>query len=354
MDWKKELNWVGKDGLIVFDHIGMGKTQDQLRKEGFSVFGGCELGEKLEDDRQYGYGIFSAAGMKTKEVFDFCDIDKLVAFIKKNPRKWVVKQNGFMDKGLCYVGDLKNGADVISLLENYKKIFKNKNVHFNIQERVEGIEIATGRFFNGSDWIGPICINIEHKNLFNDDIGPKTHEMGNLMWYEENEKNRLYQETLAKIKPHLKKIKFKGYFDINCIVSEDGAWPLEATARLGQPTAQIQDTIHISPWGDLMKAIADGKKYTLNYKKGYATIAFLGTPPYPYANRSNLNSPKGLEIFFKGSLSEEELNRIYFEEVNIFRKNGIIKYIISGNAGYIAHVSGFGRTAGEARKKCIA
>ena len=35
-DWKKELDWVGKDGLIVFDDMGMGKTQDRLRSEGYS------------------------------------------------------------------------------------------------------------------------------------------------------------------------------------------------------------------------------------------------------------------------------------------------------------------------------
>ena len=38
-DWEKELNWVGKKGLIVFDDVGMGKIQDRLRRDGYSVFG---------------------------------------------------------------------------------------------------------------------------------------------------------------------------------------------------------------------------------------------------------------------------------------------------------------------------
>ena len=33
-DWKRELRWVGKDGLIVFDYTGFGKTQDELRQQG--------------------------------------------------------------------------------------------------------------------------------------------------------------------------------------------------------------------------------------------------------------------------------------------------------------------------------
>jgi len=350
-DWEKELNWVGKNGLIVFDYSGMGKIQDRLRKEGYSVFGGCEIGEKLEDNRQYGQKIFSTVGMKIKETVDFYDIDELIKFIKKHPLKWVIKQNGHASKGLNYVGQMKNGEDAICVLENYKKVLNGKNFHFDIQEKIEGVEIAAGRFFNGNDWVSPICINIEHKNLFNDDLGPKTHEMGNLMWYEEDENNKLFQETLEKMKSYLQDINFKGYFDINCIVNKEGVWPLEATARLGQPMAQVQSSAHISPWGEFMKAIADGKPYKLKYKKGYAAIAFLGTPPYPYANRSNLNSPKGLEIFFKEKLSKEEMDRIFLEEVSVFEKKGMMKYKICGGAGYIAHVAGTGKTVEEARKK---
>ena len=56
-DWKKELSWVGKKDLIVFDYTGMGKIQDNLRKQGFSVLGGCESGERLENNRQYGHSF---------------------------------------------------------------------------------------------------------------------------------------------------------------------------------------------------------------------------------------------------------------------------------------------------------
>ncbi|MDP1620185.1 MAG: hypothetical protein Q8M12_04275, partial [bacterium] len=30
-DWKAELDWVGRDGLIVFDCVGFGQVQDDLR-----------------------------------------------------------------------------------------------------------------------------------------------------------------------------------------------------------------------------------------------------------------------------------------------------------------------------------
>ncbi len=350
-DWKKELDWVGKDGLIVFDDMGMGKTQDRLRSEGYSVFGGSSVGEKLEKNRQYGQKIFSAMGIKIKHSVDFYSIDEVIEFIKKHPKKWVLKQNGSMDKGLNYASELENGEDVISILKAYKKSLKTPKVHFDLQEKIEGIEIAVGRFFNGKKWVGPICVNIEHKNLFNDNLGPKTNEMGNLMWYEYNEKNRLFQETLGKMGSYLKSINYHGYFDINCIVDKDYAYPLEATSRLGHPTVQLQDTLHLSPWGEFLKSIADGKNYKLKCRKNYGVIVFIGTPPYPYKNRSNYNSPKGLPIFFKERITTDEKKRLYLEEVSCV-KNGHAepKKIICGNSGYIAFVSGHGKTVKDARE----
>jgi phosphoribosylamine--glycine ligase len=171
------------------------------------------------------------------------------------------------------------------------------------------------------------------------------------MWYESNEKNKIYRETLLRMEPYLKRIGFKGYFDINCIINKKGIFPLEATARLGHPTAQLQDTLHISKWGDLMKAIADGKNFNLQCKKGFGVIAFIGVPPYPYEGFPENLSPCGVEIFFKEKLKDEEINRIYFEEVSFLKNaNGDFKFVIAGDCGYVAHVSGFGRTILKARK----
>jgi phosphoribosylamine--glycine ligase len=80
-DWRKELDWVGKDGLIVFDDTEMGKTQDELRVAGYSVFGGCEAGEKLENERTCGQKIFSLLGMKIKDTKNFFSINEIINFI---------------------------------------------------------------------------------------------------------------------------------------------------------------------------------------------------------------------------------------------------------------------------------
>ena len=42
-DWRAELDWVGRDGIIFFERIGRGAVQDELRRRGFRVVGGVEV-----------------------------------------------------------------------------------------------------------------------------------------------------------------------------------------------------------------------------------------------------------------------------------------------------------------------
>ncbi len=346
-DWKKELDWVGKDGLIIFDNVGYGKAQDALRKKGYKVFGSSALGDKMESHREYCQDLFKECGMKISTLKDFDNMDDAVMYIKNDPKAWVIKQNGSAPKNMNYVGVFPDGRDTISVLKNY---LQNKYINrerVTLQEKVEGVEIGVGRYFNGTDWVGPIEINLEHKKFLPGDIGPTTSEMGTLAWYDDNENNKLYQETLAKMKPHLQKVGFKGDMEINCIVNETGAYPLEATSRLGSPIIHLHTEIHSSPWADFLKAIATGQSYDLKWKKGYGIVLLLAVPPFPYSKKSKDNIFFGLNIYLD-KLNEEELKHVHFE--GIAKRHDSDQYYISDTRGYVLYVTGMGKTPEEARK----
>jgi phosphoribosylamine--glycine ligase len=251
-NWKKELKWVGKTGLIVFDDIGYGAIQEKLRRRGYSVVGGSRRGDYIEENRQYGKEIFSYYGMKTVPLLNFDDTTDAINFIEKHRGAWVIKQNDKMPKCLNFVGQREDGEDMISVLKSYDENGYSGKI-ISLQKKIDGIEIGVGRYFNGNDWVGPLEMNIEHKKLFPGDVGPTTSEMGTLAWYDDNEKNKLFQETLAKLKPYLKEIDFRGDAEINCIVNEEGAFPLEATMRFGSPIIHLHSEIHQSPWGKFLR-----------------------------------------------------------------------------------------------------
>lgn len=346
-DWKKELAWVGKAGLIIFDYTGMGHIQDSLRKKGYNVVGGSRIGDLLENNRKFGQRIFSQVGMEIKASRTFYDVDLAIDFIRRNPAAWVVKQNGRLDKDLNYVGCLSDGSDAIAILELYKKILPKSHINFDLQKRVDGIEIGVGRYFNGKDWVGPIEFNVEHKSLFPGGLGPKTYEMGTVMWYSDDEDNKLYSNTIALMKDFLRRIAFIGDFEINCIVDKNHIYPLEATARFGYPALHLQSQFNLSPWGEFLSALSKGEQYDLKWKKGEGVVKLVAAPPFPYEAKEARQSSKGVEVMIEKDVWKKKRNNIHLEEVTMEGD----KIFSCSDKGYILHVSSVKDNLLEAKKE---
>lgn len=346
------LAWVGRDGLIVMDEIDFGGLQDRLRADGYAVVGGSEGGDLLENDRLFCQRVLAENGVRTVPIHFFDNRDDAIRFVRHNPGRWVLKQNGQYDKSFCYVGMLSNGSDVLDLLEYYGRNTPQDTSHFILQQQIDGVEIGVGRYFNGRDWLGPVELNIEHKSLFPGGLGPNTFEMGTLMWYDPDDGNRLFREVLAPLAPYLRSIDFRGDFELNCIVNEQGAFPLEATCRFGYPAVQLQTEFHLSPWGDFLGAVARGEDYRLEWRAGYGIVVLIALPPFPFYQcvKRERPLPPGLQIHFREAPDEVELRHFHPEEVTVRRDGqGRETWRTCTDTGYVLHVSGLGATVEEAR-----
>ncbi len=347
------LAWVGRDGLIVVDDVGFGLLQDRLRADGYAVVGGSAGGDLLEDDRPFCQQVLAEHGVKIVPIHYFSSLQDTIAFIRSNPGRWVLKQNGQTDKTFCYVSRFADGSDMLDMLEYYARKNAGCDTHFILQQFIDGVEIGVGRYFNGHDWLGPIELNIEHKNLFPGDLGPKTFEMGTLMWYDQDENNRLFREVLARLAPYLRQINFRGDFEINCMVNEHGAFPLEATSRFGYPAVELQSAIHRSSWTSFLGAVARGESFNLEWRQGYGIVVLLAVPPFPFYQRVELRRPLalGLKIHFLEEPNDEDLRHIHLEEITAQRdEQGRETYHTHSDTGYIMHVSGMGATVADAQK----
>ncbi len=345
-DWEAELGWVGKDGLIVFDDVGYGEAQDRLRREGYRVVGSSAGGDRLEMDRDFAQQLFSRCGMKTEPTLTFPRAADALAFVKAHREAWVVKQNDHQSH-LNYVGVTDDGSDVIGVLDSYQRL---GIANISIQRKLAGVEVGVARYFNGTDWVGPVEINLEHKGLMNEDLGPKTGEMGSLMWYVGEIQNRLFEATLGRLTPYLTQVDFRGAIDINCFVDGDEVYPIEATARFGCPITHTQTTMHLTPWVELLTAVADGKPCDLKVNDGYGIVLTLAVPPFPYdGNLSAQVSSEGIPLLFRGSLTEDESRRVHFEGVALSNDHGSERYVLTKSLGYAVFVSGIGQTVEDAQ-----
>jgi len=341
-DWEREVEWAD---VIVFDDVlGQGAKAQKLRAAGKPVVGGTPYTDRLEDDRAFGQQELKAAGVSIIPQENFTSFDDAIAFVQANPNRYVIKPSGEAQnlKQLLFVGEDEHGADVIQVLEDYKRAWASRIREFQLQRRIVGVEVAIGAFFNGKDFVLPINVNFEHKKLFPGDIGPSTGEMGTAMFW--SEPNRLFAATLKKMEAKLKEEGYVGYIDVNCIVNSNGIFPLEFTARFGYPTISIQQEGMLSPIGEFLHRLAEGSITRFKARSGFQVGVRIVVPPFPYRDPETFEtSSKDAVIIFKKPVREG----VHIEDVKTVDN----EWLVTGTSGVVLIVVGLGSTMKQAQRQ---
>lgn len=343
-EWEPHKEWAD---LIAIDDVGFGAVADRLRKEGKAVVGGSAYTDKLELDRDFGAQEMKAAGLTIPDSWEFNSFEDAIKFVQEHPDRYVVKPSGKAqhDKVLSFVGHEEDGKDVVAILERYRKGWSTKVRTLQIQKFLTGIEVAVGGYFNGTEFVQPVCVNFEHKKLFPGEIGPATGEMGTAITW--TGPNRLYHETIEKMTAKLRDSGFTGYFDINCIATPRGIYPLEMTPRFGYPTVSIQMEGVTSPWGEFLYALGAKKPYALKAQKGFQVGVVIALPPWPFADLDTFRkfSEDAVILFTKPSREGIHLGDVKLEDN---------EWKITGRDGYALVVTGSGPTMEDARRDVYA
>jgi phosphoribosylamine--glycine ligase len=205
-DWRAEVDWAD---VIIFDDIwvgsdiGTGGLAQELREQGKAVVGGTPNTDRLEEDRGYAMEVLEEHGVNTIEHQVFHDFDAGIQHVQENPAPYVIKPLGEVQnvKRLLYVGSEDDGSDVVDVLSAYKKAWGHRMKGFQLQRKVEGVEVAVCGFFDGDQFVDRVNFNFEHKKLFPGNIGPSTGEMGTAMFWAGQ--NKLYAKTLGRLESWL-------------------------------------------------------------------------------------------------------------------------------------------------------
>ncbi len=259
--WRDELDWVGRDGIVFFEGVGIGRTQDELRAQGFKVIGGSALGDRLEQDRAYGQSVLAGLGLPIAWSRGFASPAEALDWLAANPGMYVLK---FDDNAYTtFVGDHPAGADVAFVLRR-----RADAGGVLLMEKLRGVEVGIGAYFDGQKFLMPACIDYEHKRFFPGDLGEMTGEMGTLASYDGSEK--LFQATLGRVAPLLAGTGHVGYVNLNLIVDERGPFPLEFTCRIGNPGYAVLAAMQAGGWGDLFARMVAGDADGFRTRPGYS------------------------------------------------------------------------------------
>jgi phosphoribosylamine--glycine ligase len=364
-NWHNEL---GKGYIWLIDGCSHGNLQDWLRKQGEFVFGGSEMGDKLENDRQLGQKLFKSAGFYQPESKNFTDIDDAIQFVLENKeRRWILKQNGDAPKSINHMGKFDGNIDMIFHLQTLKKRW-NETMYgkfdCDLMEIVEGLEVACSAFFNGKEFMknkeGKVVgfLNFEEKKECDGGTGETTGEMGTT-FIGTTEDNKLFKDIIMrpKIIAVLRKINFRGVFDINCIKTKDGIVALEPTSRFGIPSTsyEFMEGLKMNT-GKLLEAVAKGEDTPLEIKEGVGMVMCVVAKPYPVevdVDDEATSQGEKLWILNDGKpikdFTDEQKKHIHL--ANFYKDEG--SYFVSTKNGYLLTVTAKGKTIEGTREDLI-
>ena len=345
-DWEQHMKWA--DIIVLSDNAYEMHKLEKYHKEGYPIIGANNTGSDLELDRSFGMSILEKAGLHVIPSQSFNDYNAAIDYVKANPKRYVSKPSGDVDKALSYVS--KNPADMLFMLERWKSKGKNKQP-FILQEFNKGIEIAVGGWFGPHGFNRLKCENFEFKKLMPSNYGVNTGEMGTVLKYVKQSK--LFDDTLGKLEDYLSYIGYVGYVDLAFIIDDSSGLPrpLEWTTRPGWPLFNIQSSLHVGDPVEWMLDLINGVD-TLRASYKHAVGVLAAIPDFPFT-KSTGRDPKGYPVYGYEKVADDvHLCEVKRGKAPVFEDGEIVQkemYVTAGD--YVLVTTGTATNVKEAAKK---
>lgn len=334
-------NWadfLDKQTVAIFDSSGGGNTADRLKQRGFAVWCGSSFADQIELDRGLAFELLEQAGVKIPETKTFYDWESGRAYAKAFKGRLVFKASGDLAKDShirTYVS--YDPGDMIAMLDYYEKTATH-SPEFELQEYKKGLVLSTEGWFNGDSFMEPFNHTLEHKAMYNDDLGPSTGCAFDVVW--KTDRNYIVEEGVALFEPLLREYGHVGLVDLNTVVNEEGVWALEFTPRMGYDSFATTLELYNGDIGELIYKMAKGEqpdKVPLN--DGFGSAIRITVPPHPSEQFKH-----GGDLPIRG-FDRSDREHLYFYDVKLNETNDLVSTSAYGN---LVACTGCGVTVTEA------
>jgi len=289
-----------KDTFVFFDMVGMGGLAENLKKGNFNLYGAGKLNDTLELNREFGMKMAKTCGLKVPKYKTFKSFDKAIQYTAENGGAWVFKPQNNKSPAYTYVS--VDTDDMVEMLEYFKGIWQGP-VAFILQEKIDGVEVSVEGFYIDGQLV-PQSLNstIECKKFMDGDKGENTGCQGSVVWFWRKKDPKLYRLSLRKAEPFLRRFKYSGPLDCNCIVSAKDQMPyfLEWTARFGYSAIYALSEGLNCKVGDFIAGLAAGDPPKLRPSYDWLGAVRVSVPPYPHDKglEKSANKPiRGIDNF---------------------------------------------------------
>lgn len=324
--------------LVLFDGNLDGALADSVRVQ-TPTLGCSSLSCRLEDDRLFGLEVMSASGIDVPPYEMFDSPERARAFLSVHPDRYVYKPSQppgqkELDSSVTYVAH--SPSDMERALD--RLFTESKGAPFILQKFVEGIEISTEAWFDGSNFHF-INGTLEEKKFLAGGLGPNTGCAGNLVWPYRNVP-LVFSRGLARALPFLRAHSYRGMIDLNSIVTRNHIYGLEWTPRCGfHATATLLNLLDM-PWAEFLVQFAAAPaggivgECRTNFEFGAAID--ISVPPFP---ESKAKADSGLPV--DGIDPSDAWNTVYLYDA--MERGG--ELVTAGVNGDIGATLGKGHTS---------
>jgi phosphoribosylamine-glycine ligase len=329
--------YVAKADFVICDMVGFSQYASMFRSLKKPVLCCNEVADVLELDRVRGIKMAEKIGMSMPITVQCKNVEEAKQIEWKNPFGYVCKPCGNIDTGKTYVCETKELYDWA--LSQYKP--EQELIVQEVVDPTTCIEVSTEGWFNGTDWLLPFNHTFEEKRFLVGDLGGMTGCQGNVVM-PLREPTKLVQETVMRMTEPLRRAKYRGPLDVNCLVTKDAALFLEFTARFGYDAIDAL-MYGLRSTGQFLFEVATGVAQDVPMRGfDYLLAVRLTRAPYPGGhNDKSYNDGPVLGIDGLG-------NSAFL--VNVWRdKSG---YRSAGADGILCKVVTRGRDIREAQRRC--
>jgi phosphoribosylamine--glycine ligase len=261
-----------RDALWIWDENHSVEDNELLRREGFRVLGGGTFADTMEHDREACLRFVADYGLMPPPSFAFDNPQDALTFVTEHPDTSYVYKPNVGEKFETWLPQSDKVDEANLELRQHLRSLKTRSA-FVLQELKDGIEANIEVWFvDGEPRFAFMAI--ESKRKLAGDLGDLVGCAFDFVFVVPLE-SRAVQESVGRLFPAYRKMRYTGFGDANFIAAKDGVWFFEKCERFGYNAhPNLFWNLNRDPLGETFAALVDGS-FQPNFAPGFGATCTM-------------------------------------------------------------------------------
>ena len=245
-----------RDAYWVWDENHSVEWNETLRAEGFRVLGGGRYPDTMEHDREACLRLVGRYGLEPPPSLAFTDAASAIEHLESRLETAYVYKPDAGETFETWIPQCESPAEANAELRQHLRSLGTSG-SFVLQERKEGIETNVEVWFVEGEPVFAFMA-LESKRKLTGDLGDFSGCAFDFTFTVPLE-CRAVQESVGRLFPEYRAMRYTGFGDANFIVARDGVWFFEKCERFGYNAhPNLLWNLNRAPLGETLAALVDG------------------------------------------------------------------------------------------------